>query len=79
MDNRTVSDIVKSVMRLAPVTITLPELNSGKPAFREWRDRLKRGERLPRGKYFARKETLRQFKFMEFQTHTAGTAIFHYR
>lgn len=77
MDNRTVSDIVKSVMRLAPVTITLPELHSGKPAFRDWSDRLKRGERLPRGKYFAREETLRQF--MALQTHTAGTATFHYR
>ena len=36
-------DIVKSVMRLAPVMITLQSLNSGKPAFRDWSVRLKQG------------------------------------
>ncbi|EKS5411717.1 hypothetical protein QB953_004477 [Salmonella enterica] len=55
------NDIIATLFRNAPSKVLIPEINKGNPAFSYWSRKLTPGEKLPRGKYFRKEETLRQW------------------
>lgn len=55
----TMEDALKNTFRLPMKTIFIPAFKGSNPAFEFWVDKLKPGERLPRGKYFRACEFIR--------------------
>lgn len=55
----TLETPLKNVFRLPPNKITIPAFKGSNPAFEYWVKKLKKGEKLPRGKYFSACEWLR--------------------
>ncbi|PLY35379.1 hypothetical protein F164LOC_20805 [Pectobacterium carotovorum] len=58
----TMEDVARHAMREPAKTMLTRISNGSCPAFEYWVDRLKVGERLPRGKYFKTCEFFRSFK-----------------
>jgi len=52
-------DVIQSAFRGQASVMTIAEMNKGNPAFTDWSKRLSYGEKLPRGKYFRKQESIR--------------------
>lgn len=59
--NDQVEEAVKNIFRHPAKRMLIPGFKGGNPAFKDWADRLKKGERLPRGKYFRICERIQAF------------------
>ncbi|EGU3395825.1 hypothetical protein H3J60_004553 [Salmonella enterica] len=56
----TMEEAVKKVFRHPPKRIIITAFKGSNPGFEFWVDKLKKGERLPRGKYFRACEYFRR-------------------
>lgn len=56
----TMEEAVKKVFRHPPKRIIINAFKGSNPGFEFWVDKLKKGERLPRGKYFRACEYFRR-------------------
>lgn len=56
----TMEEAVKQVFRHPPKRIIITAFKGSNPGFEFWVDKLKKGERLPRGKYFRACEFFRR-------------------
>jgi hypothetical protein len=52
---------LSGVMRKEATKVSIPHLKGACPAFAEWADQCLPGEKLPRGKYFRKRDWVRQF------------------
>lgn len=73
----TMEDAILRTMR-QPARKMLVRANKGScPAFEYWADRLKSGERLPRGKYFKSCDYFRSFQSIKLKREYSDFSVCH--